>query len=400
MAAPHRSGPRSAFRRFLQSESAGGLVLMAASAAALVIANSPLAGAYEDALHFKIGGVSLLHAVNDGLMAVFFLLVGLEIKRELIAGELASWQKRILPGVAAVGGMIVPALIFVAINAGPSGAIRGWAVPAATDIAFSLAILGLLGSRAPVSLKIFLTALAILDDLGAVAIIALFYAHDLAPLMLLLAALTFVGLLALGYFGVTRLAPYLVLGVLLWFLVLNSGVHATVAGVLLAATIPLGAGGTVKNTAPLVRMENCLHLWVTFAVLPIFGFANAGVSILGVEPAAFLNPVTLGIALGLFAGKQAGVFGAIGLAVRSGIAVLPHRATYLQAYGVSVLCGVGFTMSLFIGLLAYSGSPVLIDDTKLGVLLGSVLSALVGWMVLRLAPGRAPGEHAKGAAGP
>jgi NhaA family Na+:H+ antiporter len=282
VAAPHRSGPRSAFRRFLQSESAGGLVLMAASAAALVIANSPLAGAYEDVLHFKIGGVILLHAVNDGLMAVFFLLVGLEIKRELIAGELASWQKRILPGVAALGGMIVPALIFVAINAGPSGAIRGWAVPAATDIAFSLAILGLLGSRAPVSLKIFLTALAILDDLGAVAIIALFYAHDLAPLMLLLAALTFVGLLALGYFGVNQLGPYLVLGVLLWFLVLNSGVHATVAGALLAATIPLGAGGTVKNTAPLVRLENCLHPWVTFAVLPIFGFANAGVSILGV----------------------------------------------------------------------------------------------------------------------
>jgi NhaA family Na+:H+ antiporter len=356
---------------------------MAAAGLALLVANSPLADAYNQTLRESVLGVSPLHAINDGLMALFFLLVGLEIKRELAVGALATWPRRALPGLAALGGMAVPALIYAFINLTSPGTLRGWAIPAATDIAFSLAVLALVGSRVPPSLKIFLTALAILDDLGAIVIIAIFYATDLSPLMLTLAAAVFVLLTVLNRLGVTRLAPYLGLGALLWFLVLKSGVHATIGGVLLAMTIPVRTADDAAE-APLVRLERRLQPLVNFVVLPIFGFANAGVSLVGLNLAALTHPVSLGIAAGLFLGKQVGVFGSLWLAVRLKLAKLPEHATAAQSYGVAILCGIGFTMSLFIGLLAFPAAASLQDETKIGVLVGSLLSALLGWVVLRL----------------
>ena len=370
--------PMRAFSEFIESEAAGGLILMASAALALLIANSPLAGAYFMALAFYVGGLSVGHWINDALMAMFFLLVGLEIKRELAVG-LAKWPARALPGFAALGGMIVPAIIYVVINGGSPASLRGWAIPAATDIAFSLGVLALLGSRVPVSLKVFLTALAILDDLGAVIIIAVFYTAELSPAMIGLAALTVALLAALNASGVRHLWPYLVLGALLWFFVLNSGVHPTIAGVLLAATIPVGAG----ERSPLHRLEHALQKWVAFLVLPLFGFANAGVALGAAGLAVFTHPVTLGSALGLFIGKQIGVFGGAWLAVRAGLALRPEGAKWVQVYGVAILCGIGFTMSLFIGLLAFT-SDEFHDATKIGVLAGSLVSAIVGWLVLRL----------------
>jgi Na+:H+ antiporter, NhaA family len=338
-----------------------------------------------------VGPLSVLHWVNDALMAVFFLLVGLEIKRELLDGQLRTWPDRVLPGLAALGGMAVPALVYAAINWGSPATLRGWAIPAATDIAFALGILALLGSRVPVSLKIFLTALAILDDLGAVVIIAMFYTSNLDTTALL-GALFVLGLLrGLNAFGYRNLAPYLVLGAILWVLTLRSGVHATVAGVLLALTIPLreSPGRPDDAESPLHRLEHAIHPWSAFLGLPIFGFANAGVSLAGVTPAMLLDPVTLGIALGLFVGKQIGVFGFVWSAVRLGLAHLPAHATWLQVYGVSLLCGIGFTMSLFIGLLAFAGNTQLEAELKVGVLLGSLGSMACGAVVLLLAP-RAP----------
>lgn len=374
---------RSTLHEFLTSEAGGGLVLMAAAVAALVVANSPLASAYFGALDFKLGGLSVLHWVNDGLMAVFFLLVGLEIKRELLEGQLSTWPQRAMPGLAAAGGMIVPALIFVAVNLDQPENLRGWAIPSATDIAFALGVLALLGPRVPVSLKVFLTALAIIDDLGAVAIIAAFYTADLSALWLSLAPLTILLLAALNWFGVNRLAIYCAIGAVLWFFVLHSGVHATLAGVALALTIPLRAATKPHRDAPLLRLEHALQPWVAYLVVPVFGFANAGVSFGGVTWAALAAPLPLGIILGLFVGKQIGVFGAAWLAVRMRWAGWPEGATMSQVYGVALICGIGFTMSLFLGLLAFPSSPQAQDAVKIGVLAGSLLSAIAGALVLR-----------------
>jgi NhaA family Na+:H+ antiporter len=378
--------PPSALRSLLSSEAGSGLVLMAAAVLALIVANSPLSGAYFGTLGAHLGPLSILHWINDGLMALFFLLVGLEIKREFLDGQLSSWPRRILPGIAAAGGMIVPALIYIAINAGEAANLRGWAIPTATDIAFALGVVMLLGPRVPVSLKVFLTALAIIDDLGAVTIIAVLYTDELSGLWLGLTAATLLALWALNRAHVTRLAPYVLLGVLLWFFVLKSGVHASLAGVALALTIPLRPSPGKPDDAEslLHRLEHGLQPWVGYLVVPIFGFANAGVRLVGMDAAAAFADIPLGIAAGLFIGKQVGVFASSWLAIRTGIADCPRDASLAQLYGVSVLCGIGFTMSLFIGLLAFPGSPHLQDGVKLGVLAGSLCSALLGEAVIRL----------------
>jgi NhaA family Na+:H+ antiporter len=349
---------------FLASESAGGIVLMGAALAALIVANSGLSAGYFAALHSVWLGLSVELWINDGLMAIFFLMVGLEIKREVLAGGLATWGQRALPGFAAAGGMLVPALIYIAVNWGNRETMSGWAIPAATDIAFALGVLSLLGNRVPTSLKVFLAALAILDDLGAVTIIAFFYSSGLNRLQ------------------VRRLLPYLLLGGLLWFFVLQSGVHATLAGVALALCIPMGKPEE-EARSPLLFLEEKLHYWVAFAIVPIFGFANAGVSLSGISLQNLIDPVPLGVALGLFFGKQIGVFLAAVLAIRSGLATLPEGSNWMQLYGVSILCGIGFTMSLFIGNLAFTGSAHLIDEVKVGVLMGSGLAAIVGVIMLR-----------------
>jgi NhaA family Na+:H+ antiporter len=381
-----RPRPFSIWRGFLNSEAAGGLVLMGVAVVALVVANSSLGVAYFTVLDTYVLGLSVLHWINDALMAVFFLLVGLEIKREMLDGQLSTWPHRALPGIAALGGMVVPALIYVAWNWGQPETLRGWAIPAATDIAFALGVLSLLGPRVPVSLKVFLTALAILDDLGAVVIIALFYTSELSPAMLGLAALTLGTLAALNRFGVTRLWPYLLIGIALWYFVLKSGVHATLAGVAVALTIPLHSAPARPDdpASPLHALEHALQPWVAFLIVPVFGFANAGVSFAGMDASALLGPVPLGIALGLFLGKQLGIFVFALAAIRAGLADLPVNATWAQLYGVAILCGIGFTMSLFIGLLSFSASPELIDATKVGVLSGSLASALCGMFLLRI----------------
>jgi NhaA family Na+:H+ antiporter len=362
--------------RFLRGEASGGLLLMAAAALALLVANSPLAAGYFAALHLEAGGLSLLHWINDGLMALFFLTVGLEIKRELLGGEFSTWRRRALPGLAALGGRAVPALIYAALNAGDPAALRGWAIPSATDIAFALAVIQLAGPRAPASLKLFLAALAILDDLGAVLIIAVAYTADIAWSALGLAAVAAAVLLALNRFRVTRLAPYLLVGAFLWFFMLKSGVHATIAGVVLAFAIPSGA--------PLRRLEHRLHPWIAYLVLPLFGFANAGLVFSAAALQGALGSVPVGAALGLFLGKPIGVFGAAYAAVRLKLAERPERASWPQVFAVAMLCGIGFTMSLFIGLLAF-GDPALQEEAKLGVLAGSLLSGIGGYCTLRLA---------------
>jgi NhaA family Na+:H+ antiporter len=360
----------------------------------MIVANSPAEPLYERTLGSELLGLSVLHWINDGLMAVFFVLVGLEIKRELLEGELATWPLRILPGLAALGGMILPALIYLGINVSSPQTLRGWAIPAATDIAFSLGVLAVLGRRVPLSIKVFLTAVAILDDLGAIIIIALFYSGALSQLMLAAAAVVFAALLLLNRFRVMMLAPYLALGAVLWFCVLKSGIHATIAGVLLAAAIPLRRPRVSDEDirSPLHRLETALQPWVLFLVMPIFGFANAGLSLAGVTAATLLHPVTLGCMLGLFLGKQLGIFGSIWLAVRTGIAHKPAGASWMHVYGMALLCGIGFTMSLFIAILAFGPTGRLEDMTRMGVLSGSLLSALAGWLVLRLCPMPANGQ--------
>lgn len=383
----------SALRRFLQAQSSAGLVLIGAAVFALLIANSPLAAPYDHILHALIGPLSLGHWVNDGLMAVFFLLVGLEIKREMLDGQLSTWPRRILPGVAAAGGMIAPALIYLSLNRGPTSV--GWAIPAATDIAFALGVITLLGNRVPASLRVFLAALAIIDDLGAVVIIALFYTADLSVIDLLWAGVALAALVALNRFGVRRLTPYLLIGVVLWVFVLRSGVHATLAGVMLALTIPMDLTPAQSDTdakSPLHRLEHVLHLPVAFIVLPIFGFANAGVPVLGLPAGALFAPVTLGVATGLLFGKVVGVFGFATLAVRLGLADMPAHANRTQMLGVSLLCGIGFTMSIFITLLAFPQSALLQAEAKIGVLAGSLVAGLLGYAVLRVAK---PGCPAK-----
>jgi NhaA family Na+:H+ antiporter len=389
--------PRSALRAFLGSEAGGGILLMAAAALALIAANSPLAEAYQHLLHLETGpllsprlGPMTVHLwINDGLMAVFFLLVGLEIKREFVDGRLSTWDRRRLPVIAAAVGMAVPALAYLALTAATDGLGRGWAIPAATDIAFAIGVLALLGSRAPTSLKLFLTTVAIADDLGAVAIIALAYTDSLDRVALAAAAAILFVLYAMGRTGVRRLWPYLVGAGLLWFAVLLSGVHATVAGVLAAAAIPIVATPGTPDSAdsPLHRLEHGLSPWVAFLIVPLFGFANAGVSLAGVGPERLLAPLPLGIAAGLFVGKQLGIFAAVWLTVRLGLASRLRGATWVQVWGVAMLCGIGFTMSLFIGALAFPGDPARVEEAKLGILAGSILSALGGYLVLRLAPG-------------
>lgn len=373
--------------KFCAAEAAGGIVLMVAAAIALGVANSPLADTYFTSLHAEFAGLSVGHWINDGLMALFFLLVGLEIKREMAVGQLARWGDRALPGLAALGGMAVPALLYALVNRQDPQTLSGWAIPAATDIAFALGVLSLLGSRVPASLKVFLSALAILDDLGAVLIIALFYTSELASSMLLAAAGLIAVLFVLNRLGVTALAPYLLVGALLWFCLLHSGIHATLAGVILALFIPLG-DTAAEDASPLLRLESALHPWVAFLIVPLFGFANAGVSLAGMTPDKLLEPVPLGVTLGLFLGKQLGIGALALLAIRSGLARLPEGASLLQLYGVALLCGIGFTMSLFIGALAFPGAPFLVDEVKVGVLLGSLLSALAGIAVLLVAARR------------
>lgn len=368
--------------RFMQAESSGGIVLMLSALAALIVANSPLLPTYTGVLHSSFWGMSLEHWVNDALMAVFFLLVGLEIKREMQVGELAKWSQRALPGFAALGGMIVPALIYAWVNRNSAETLAGWAIPAATDIAFALGVLSLLGSRVPISLKVFLSALAILDDLGAVAIIAVFYTSGLDVAMLAASAAVIAVLFIMNRAGVTRLLPYLVLGVVLWVLVLKSGIHATLAGVALAFCIPLNKH-LDEAQSPLLRLEQRLSPWVAFVVMPIFGFANAGVSLAGVSLSNLLDPVPLGVAAGLLLGKQIGVFTFALVAIKTGLAQMPTHSSWRQVYGVALLCGIGFTMSLFIGNLAFPGAQLLIDEVKVGVLAGSTLAALAGILVLR-----------------
>ncbi|MEL4070515.1 Na+/H+ antiporter NhaA [Ochrobactrum sp. GPK 3] len=382
---PNSARPISIMRRFLDSEVAGGLVLMAAAALALIVANSPLSQTYFDALHVYIGPLSLAHWINDGLMAVFFLLVGLEIKREFIDGQLASWPNRMLPGIAAAGGVILPALIFAALNFNDPEKLRGWAVPSATDIAFALGVLSLLGSRVPSSLKVFLATLAILDDLAAVVIIAIFYTAEISMPYLGGAFVTAIALFAMNRMGVMKLLPYLIGGAILWFFVLNSGVHATVAGVVTALMIPLKAapGKPDDMSSPLHILEHALAKPVAFIVVPIFGFANAGISFSGLDGSVFGDTLTLGILLGLFVGKQLGVFGAAWLAIKSGLAQKPMGASWAQLYGVAILCGIGFTMSIFIGLLSFP-SDLMQTETKIGVLAGSALSAIFGYGLLRI----------------
>lgn len=372
-------------RRFLDNESSGGIVLMAAAALALIVANSPFSKAYFEALHFYIGPLSLSHWINDALMAIFFFLVGLEIKREFLDGQLASWPNRILPGIAAAGGVIVPALIFVAFNYGDPEKVRGWAVPSATDIAFALGVLSLLGSRVPSSLKVFLATLAILDDLAAVVIIAGFYTAEISMPYLGAAFATAAVLFAMNRMGVSRLLPYLVGAVVLWFLVFNSGVHATVAGVVAALMIPLKPAKAKPDdmTSPLHTLEHALAKPVAFFIVPVFGFANAGISFTGMTPSIIFDTLPLGIMLGLFVGKQIGVFGAAWLAIKAGFAQKPMGASWAQLYGVAILCGIGFTMSIFIGLLSYP-SELLQAETKIGVLTGSALSAICGYVLLRM----------------
>jgi len=368
----------------MQSEAASGIVLIASAAIALAIANSNLAPTYFRTLETYVAGLSILHWINDALMALFFLLIGLEIKREFLDGELGSWSRRILPGIAAFGGMVVPALIYVTMNAGTPVNLRGWAIPTATDIAFALGVLALLGPRVPVSLKVFLMALAIIDDLGAVTIIAFFYTEGLATTWLVISLLIVALLYGLNRARITALTPYLLLGSMLWFAVHESGVHATLAGVALAFMIPLRPtpGKPDDVTSPLHILEHRLQPWVAYLVVPLFGFANAGVALSGVSFGDASMEVPLGIAAGLFIGKQLGVFSFSWLAIRLGWADCPRDASLMQLYGVSALCGIGFTMSLFIGLLGFPGTPELQDGVKLGVLSGSILSALLGTIIL------------------
>ena len=377
-------------QEFIRLETSGGIILMIAAVLAMIIANSPLATAYDAILgtYIKVGIGSFEIAkpailwINDGLMAIFFFLVGLEIKREVLAGELSSFDKAILPIMAAIGGMAVPGLIYAIINWGTPENLNGWAIPTATDIAFALGILALIGSRAPVALKIFLLAIAIIDDLGAIVIIAVFYTSQLSMNALTISMLGFAAAIVLNRMGVQRTAPYLLVGIVMWVFVLKSGVHATLAGVLIALTIPLKSKN--EDEALLYKMEHGLHPWVAFLILPIFAFANAGVNFTGIGIDDLLQPLTLGIAVGLFLGKQIGVFLATWIGVKSGIARLPENVTWRHVYGVACLTGVGFTMSLFIGSLAFGDADEM-NAVRLGVVLGSVLSGLFGYVLLKSA---------------
>lgn len=370
-------------RDFFKMESAGGILLVIAAAIALVVANTELSGFYQSVLHSYLFGMSVSHWINDGLMAVFFLLIGLEVKRELLEGALKSKETAIFPAIAAVGGMLAPALIYVAFNYSDSQAIQGWAIPAATDIAFALGIMALLGNRVPVALKVFLLALAIIDDLGVVVIIALFYSGDLSTLALTIGFIMTAVLFAMNAKQVTKISYYVVAGFILWVAVLKSGVHATLAGVVIGFAIPLK--GKAGEHSPLKHMEHALHPYVAFIILPIFAFANAGISLEGVSLSGLTSMLPLGIALGLFIGKPLGIFSFSWIAVKAGVAKLPEGISMKHIFAVSVLCGIGFTMSIFISSLAFTGVSTEFDTyARLGILLGSTTSALLGYALLRM----------------
>jgi NhaA family Na+:H+ antiporter len=380
----------STIREFLKQESAGGMLLVLASVVALVLANSPLSAIYDQfrdipveirVANFEIAKPLLLW-INDGLMAVFFLLVGLELKREFVLGELSDMRKVALPGLGAIGGMAVPAAVYLFINRGDPLATSGWAIPAATDIAFALGVLALLGERVPTALKVFLVSLAIFDDMGAIIIIALFYTSQLSVGALAVSAVCLLALLLLNRRGVNSLSAYLLIGIVMWASVLKSGVHATLAGVLLAAFIPIKEDRET-GLSPLHQLEHDLHGSVAFVILPLFAFVNAGVSLRGMTADQLFGPVPLGIMLGLFVGKQLGVFGMCWLGIKLGIARMPERLNWSQLYGVAILCGVGFTMSLFIGSLAFEAGSPYINQDRLGILCGSLVSALAGYLWLQ-----------------
>lgn len=380
---------RSLINRFLQLESASGLLLIIAAVIALIVNNSPLSHLYmgflEVPVAVQIGALQiakpLLLWINDGLMALFFLLIGLEVKREVLEGQLSKPSQIILPATAAVGGMLVPALIYWFINRDNPATLAGWAIPTATDIAFALGVLALLGKRVPVSLKLFLMTLAIIDDLGAIIIIALFYSGELSNMALMLAGACLLALLGMNRLGVKKLAPYLIVGLVLWVCVLKSGVHATLAGVALAMFIPLGTGDK-KNASPLLTLEHALHPWVAYAILPLFAFANAGVSLTNASAESFTHSVPMGIAIGLLLGKTVGVFGLTWMAIKLRLAALPAGANWGQVFGVAILCGIGFTMSLFVGSLAFpSGVSEYAGEDRMGILTGSLFAALIGYAV-------------------
>ncbi|XNG95940.1 Na+/H+ antiporter NhaA [Vibrio cyclitrophicus] len=368
-------------RDFFKMESAGGIILVIAAAIAMFVANSPLNEMYQGVLHSYVLGMSVSHWINDGLMAVFFLLIGLEVKRELLEGALKSKETAIFPAIAAVGGMLAPALIYVLFNSSNPEALQGWAIPAATDIAFALGIMALLGNRVPVSLKVFLLALAIIDDLGVVVIIALFYSGDLSTLALTVGFIATGVLFMLNNKHVTKLSVYLIVGAILWFAVLKSGVHATLAGVVIGFAIPLK--GNKGEHSPLKHLEHALHPYVAFAILPVFAFANAGISLEGISISSLTGMLPLGIAMGLLIGKPLGIFAFSWGAVKLGVAKLPEGVNFMNIFAVSVLCGIGFTMSIFISSLAFDPTNVEFDTlARLGILMGSTTAAILGYFLL------------------
>lgn len=382
--------PVTALKNFLRLESSAGVLLVIATIIALIISNSPLSGLYERLLNvplmIALGELvvdkPLLLWINDGLMAVFFFLIGLEVKREILEGQLSSRDQLVLPAAGAVGGFLVPAAIYTALNWGNAETIDGWAIPAATDIAFALGVLMLLGSRVPIALKMFLTSIAIFDDIAAIVVIAIFYTQDLSMFALIAGIVGVSTLVVLNRLGVTQIAVYATIGIIVWLCVLKSGVHATLAGFAVACTIPLRKreGGP----SPLRQLEHSLHPWVAYLILPLFAFANAGVSFAGIDADALVGTVSIGIAVGLFLGKQLGVFGLVWLTVRLKLASLPEGSTWRSIYGVALLTGIGFTMSLFIGSLAFErGAFDHLAATRVGVLAGSILSAVAGYLLLR-----------------
>ena len=382
------------FKWFFKLEAASGLILLISAIVALIISNSSISQLYFETLdrYIFIGlnnfglKLSVLHWINDVLMAIFFFFVTLEIKREFIQGELSNIKQAMLPIIAAVGGMLVPALIYIYINFGNVETLNGWAIPSATDIAFSLGVLSLLGSRVPISLKVFLTALAIIDDLGAIVIIAFFYTGDLSVFNLLLMLLSFIGLLTLNKFGIKIFLPYLIIGILLWHFTHESGIHATIAGVLLACTIPHRK--KEKEFSLLIKVEHAISPYVAFGIMPLFAFANAGVSLEGLSITSLLDKVPLGIVLGLFVGKQLGVFVFSYISIKLKVAQMPNNSNWYNFYGVGILTGIGFTMSLFVGNLAFAENMQYMDGVKIGVLTGSLLSTLTGYFLILLTPNK------------
>ncbi len=384
----------SPFKWFFRLEAASGLILLISAIVALIVSNSAYSSIYFNTLnkYLFIGinnfglKLSVLHWINDALMAIFFFFVTLEIKREFIQGELSSIKQAILPIVGAVGGMLVPALIYIYINYDTPETLNGWAIPSATDIAFSIGILSLLGSRVPISLKVFLTALAIIDDLGAIIIIAFFYTGDLNIMYLGLIIVTFIILIILNRLGVKKFLPYLIVGIFLWFFTHESGIHATIAGVLLACSIPHRK--KEHDFSLLIKIEHSISPYVAFGIMPLFAFANAGVSLNGLTFSSLLAPVPLGILVGLFIGKQVGVFVFSYISIKAGFAQMPNNANWVNLYGVGILTGIGFTMSLFVGNLAFVENVQYIDGVKIGVLSGSLLSTIFGYFLLLLYPNK------------